>query len=154
MSYTIIDIIDNLIYIEKKGLSIYEEISKNCKDTKVSIVAKTIAKQEEKHTEYYRNLKKDIEVLQKEDIDFSIYDKISSRMQQFKLSMTIPVMNNIKDLVNFSMNFEKENLALLVDIQGQLIRKETDTNMLAYNVIGKIIKEEEGHIKILKPYYK
>ncbi|EJO5347591.1 hypothetical protein NRP93_001678 [Clostridium botulinum] len=152
MGYKVIDIIDNLIYIEKKGFRMFKKISENCRDTRVSIVAKTIANQENKHTEYYENLKNNIKDSDTEDIDFFIYDKISSRMQQFKFSMNIPEMNNIKELINFSINFEKENLALLVDIQGQLIRKETDTNMLAYDVIGKIIKEEEKHIQLLKPY--
>ncbi|WP_434303614.1 hypothetical protein [Clostridium botulinum] len=154
MAYTIIDIIDNLIDIEKKGFSIFREISNNCKDPRVSIVSKTISNQEKKHTQYYENLKKDIDALDKEDIDFSVYDKISSRMQQFKTSRTVPVVTDIKELINFARDSSKENLALLVDIQGQLIRKEIDTNMLAYNIIGKIIKEQEKHLELPKPFYK
>ncbi|EPY2302026.1 Uncharacterised protein [Clostridium sporogenes] len=147
MAYTIIDIIDNLIDIEKKGFSIFREISNNCKDPRVSIVSKTISNQEKKHTQYYENLKKDIDALDKEDIDFSVYDKISSRMQQFKTSRTVPVVTDIKELINFARDFSKENLALLVDIQ-------IDTNMLAYNIIGKIIKEQEKHLELPKPFYK
>ncbi|MGO5093770.1 hypothetical protein [Clostridium sp. LCP25S3_F10] len=154
MGYTIIDIIDNLIYIEKKGYNMFKEISKSCKDSKVSIVAKTIANQENKHIQYYENLKENIETLDKEDIDFFIYDKVSARIQQFKFNMNITEMTNIKELINFSIDFEKENLALLIDIQGQLIRKETDTNMLTYNVIEKIINEEKKHIQLLNPYCK
>nr|WP_242568144.1 hypothetical protein [Clostridium botulinum] len=75
-------------------------------------------------------------------------------MQQFKTSRTVPVVTDIKELINFARDFSKENLALLVDIQGQLIRKEIDTNMLAYNIIGKIIKEQEKHLELPKPFYK
>ncbi len=89
-------------------------------------------------------LKKNIKTLEKEDIDFFIYDKISARIQQFKFNMNITKMDNVKELINFSIDFEKENLALLIDIQGQLVRKETDTNMLSYNVMGKIINEEKN----------
>ncbi|APQ97153.1 hypothetical protein [Clostridium botulinum] len=154
MAYTIIDIINNLIDIEKKGFSIFREISNNCEDLRISIVSKTIANQERKYTQYYENLKKDIDVLDKEDIDFSIYDRISSRMQQFKISITMPVVTDIKKLINFARELSKENLALLIYIQGQLIRKETDTNMLAYNVMGKIIEEQEKYSKSLKALYK
>ncbi|NFS37884.1 hypothetical protein FDE88_19045, partial [Clostridium botulinum] len=143
MAYTIIDIINNLIDIEKKGFSMFREISNNCKNLRVSIVSKTISNQEKKHIQYYENLKKDIDALDKEDIDFSIYDKISSRMQQFKVSITIPIVTDTKKLINFARELSKENLALLIYIQGQLIRKEIDTNMLAYNVMGKIIEEQE-----------
>ncbi|MCC5422596.1 hypothetical protein LMP43_01905, partial [Clostridium botulinum] len=100
MAYTIIDIINNLIDIEKKGFSIFREISNNCEDLRISIVSKTISNQERKYTQYYENLKKDIDVLDKEDIDFSIYDRISSRMQQFKISITMPVVTDIKKLIN------------------------------------------------------
>ncbi len=96
MAYTIIDIINNLIDIEKKGFSMFREISNNCKNLRVSIVSKTISNQEKKHIQYYENLKKDIDALDKEDIDFSIYDKISSRMQQFKVSITIPIVTDTK----------------------------------------------------------
>ncbi|NFJ84677.1 hypothetical protein FDA84_18725 [Clostridium botulinum] len=145
MAYTIIDIINNLIDIEKKGFSMFREISNNCKNLRVSIVSKTISNQEKKHIQYYENLKKDIDALDKEDIDFSIYDKISSRMQQFKVSITIPIVTDTKKLINFARELSKENLALLIYIQGQLIRKEIDTNMLAYNVMGKIIEEQEKY---------
>ncbi|APH18646.1 hypothetical protein [Clostridium botulinum] len=154
MAYTIIDIINNLIDIEKKSFSIFREISNNCEDLRISIVSKTIANQERKYTQYYENLKKDIDVLDKEDIDFSIYDRISSRMQQFKISITMPVVTDIKKLINFARELSKENLALLIYIQGQLIRKETDTNMLAYNIMGKIIEEQEKYSKSLKALYK
>lgn len=75
-------------------------------------------------------------------------------MQQFKTSRTVPVVTDIKELINFARDSSKENLALLVDIQGQLIRKEIDTNMLAYNIIGKIIKEQEKHLELPKSFYK
>ncbi|ACO85880.1 hypothetical protein RSJ21_06550 [Clostridium botulinum] len=154
MAYTIIDIINNLIDIEKKGFSMFREISNNCKNLRVSIVSKTISNQEKKHIQYYENLKKDIDALDKEDIDFSIYDKISSRMQQFKVSITIPIVTDTKKLINFARELSKENLALLIYIQGQLIRKEIDTNMLAYNVMGKIIEEQEKYSKSLRLFYK
>ncbi|EDT85778.1 hypothetical protein EXN65_21490 [Clostridium botulinum] len=154
MAYTIIDIINNLIDIEKKGFSMFREISNNCKNLRVSIVSKTISNQEKKHIQYYENLKKDIDALDKEDIDFSIYDKISSRMQQFKVSITIPIVTDTKKLINFARELSKENLALLIYIQGQLIRKETDTNMVAYNVMGKIIEEQEKYSKSLRSFYK
>ncbi|HBJ2611445.1 hypothetical protein FDF15_18365 [Clostridium botulinum] len=154
MAYTIIDIINNLIDIEKKGFSMFREISNNCKNLRVSIVSKTISNQEKKHIQYYENLKKDIDALDKEDIDFSIYDKISSRMQQFKVSKTIPIVTDTKKLINFARELSKENLALLIYIQGQLIRKEIDTNMLAYNVMGKIIEEQEKYSKSLRLFYK
>ncbi|NFA07541.1 hypothetical protein EXM68_19605 [Clostridium botulinum] len=154
MAYTIIDIINNLIDIEKKGFSMFREISNNCKNLRVSIVSKTISNQEKKHIQYYENLKKDIDALDKEDIDFSIYDKISSRMQQFKVSITIPIVTDTKKLINFARELSKENLALLIYIQGQLIRKEIDTNMLAYNVMGKIIEEQEKYSKSLRLFCK
>ncbi len=75
-------------------------------------------------------------------------------MQQFKVSITIPIVTDTKKLINFARELSKENLALLIYIQGQLIRKEIDTNMLAYNVMGKIIEEQEKYSKSLRLFYK
>ncbi len=39
---------------------------------------------------------------------FSIYDRISSRMQQFKISITMPVVTDIKKLTNFARELQKK----------------------------------------------
>lgn len=154
MSYTIIDIINNLMYIEEKGFEVFKKISQSTEDIKTKILAETFAKQEQKHKRHYEDIKNNIEENLQEYIDFYAYDKISSKIQQFKNKLVIPDIDNVSSLINFAVELEEDNLALLLDVKGQLVRKESDTNTLAYNTMLTIIEEEKKHVELFTPYIK
>ncbi|NEZ46909.1 hypothetical protein FDF74_06750 [Clostridium niameyense] len=154
MSYTIIDIINNLIYIEEKGFEMFKKISQSTEDIRMKVLADTFAKQEQKHKRYYEDIKNNIEENLQEYIDFYAYDKISSKIQQFKSKLVIPNIDNVNKLINFAVELEEDNLALLLDVKGQLVRRESDTNTLAYNTMLTIIEEEKKHVELFTPYIK
>lgn len=152
MNYTSSDLIDKLINIEHIALEIYIKIEEKyrAESQLIGIVVRAIEKQEEKHIEYYENLKNDLEGRVKDSIDFHLYDKVSNLLFEFKNQMQLPELDNVQDLVGFALKFEKNNIALLLDVQGRLLEKMDDVNNIIYNVISKIISEEEEHEKMFE----
>ncbi|WP_333861382.1 ferritin family protein [Clostridium sp.] len=147
MSYKIFDLIQSLIDIENISLKLYSKIERNFKNEspKISILAKTIAKQEQKHIEYYENLSQSLKGKLDDSIDFYFYDKISGLLFEFKKNIKIPKVNTPRSLVEFAIEFERNNVALLLNIQGRLLQNINDINNRIYKVISIIIKEEKEH---------
>lgn len=147
MSYKIFDLIQNLIDIENISLKLYLKIEENFKNKsqEISILAKAIAKQEQKHIEYYENLSQSLKGNLDDSIDFYLYDKISGLLFEFKKNIKIPEVNTPRYLVEFAIEFERNNVALLLNIQGRLLQNINDINNKIYKVLSIIIKEEEEH---------
>lgn len=152
MNYTLSDLIQKLIDIEKTALDIYRKIGDRSKSESkvINIIARAIEKEEQKHIEYYENLKNNLSDELNETIDFYLYDRVSKLLFEFKSRIHIPQINNVQDLIKFSLEFEKNNIALLLDIQGRLLEKMDDVNNNMYKVISRIIKEEEKHEKMFE----
>ena len=121
LGYNIIDIIDKAIAIAYKRKELYTEISKqNHQPPAVKILSKVLADNVDKTFLYYENLKKEVNDEEVEKIDFAIYDKISFLINQFNLRIHTTDATTPKEFLNFSLNFEKEILALFLDIQGRV----------------------------------
>lgn len=153
MGYTIYDLIEKLIDIEKSALQLYIKIEEEyrTKSRSISIVTKAIAKQEEKHIEYYEKLKIDLEKdMKNENIEVYLYDKVAKLLIEFKMYIDIPKIDVVQDLIKYSLEFEKNNIALLLDIQGRLLEKKDDVNNNVYKVISNIINEEREHKKMFE----
>lgn len=150
MNYTILDILEKLINIEEDALKIYIQIAEAAKNNslRISIVAKTIAKQEQKHIEYYKNLMHDLDGKLTETIDFYLYDKAAKLLFEFINNIQLPQINSVKQLLKFALEFERSNIGLLLDIQGRLLGKIDDVDNDIYKVISIIIKEEHEHEKV------
>lgn len=147
--YTLIDIIDGFMDIEAMARDFYKRIAE-CQTEKLSsfkILARVLSKEENKHFEYYNKLKE--EYLKKENIEIRIdaYDKISKMIIAFKNTPREVNDNNIHEILHFALNFEKDSLALLLSIQGNLIKEEKDSLSNAYLGLSYIIKEEEKHVR-------
>lgn len=152
MSYTIFDLIQKLIDIEKDALEIYKKIEEKSKHESqvISIVARAIEKEEQKHIEYYENLKSDLKEELNEAIDFYLYDKVAKLLFEFRSRIQLPKIHNVQDLIKYSLEFEKNNIGLLLDIQGRLLEKMDDVNNNVYKVISTIIEEEKKHAKMFE----
>lgn len=152
MAYTIFDLIQKLIDIEKDALEIYKKIEeKSQNESKViCIVARAIEKEEQKHIEYYEKLKSDLKEELKESIEFYLYDKVAKLLFEFRSRIQLPQINNVQDLIKYSLEFEKNNIGLLLDIQGRLLEKMDDVNNNIYKVISTIIDEEKKHEKMFE----
>lgn len=152
MNYTLSDLIEKLIDIERDALDIYRKIQEksNNESKVISIVARAIAKEEQKHIKYYENIKNDLSGELNETIDFYLYDKVAKLLFEFRSRIQIPRIDNVQDLIKYSLEFEKNNIGLLLDIQGRLLGKMDDINSNIYKVISIIIKEEEKHQKMFE----
>lgn len=103
-----------------------------------------------KHIKYYQDLKKEFENNSNEEIDFYLYDRVAKLLFEFKNQSNLPKISNVQDLIRYAFEFEKNNIALLIDIQGRLIQKEDDMNKKVYKIINDIIKEEREHEKMFE----
>lgn len=154
MSYTIKDVLDKLIDIEKEMSKLYSNISNidNKNYDNFKILCKVMAKEEGRHVAYFDQIKSSITAEDNVEIDIFTYDKISQAIAQFKSKIDIPNLKNIKELIEFMVNFEKENAALLINLRGKLVKKSDDTEKDSYKILTTLIEEENKHIKSLLPY--
>lgn len=153
MAYTIIDLLDKFILIENTGYEMFMNISKSeSLDEKIKMLARIFANEEKKHIEIYKNLKEEIKNENNIDIDFAIYDKASKMAFQFLNNNRIADLKDRKDILELSLNFEKENLALVLSIQGLLVKDQKDANTEKYRALDEIIREEQKHIKNIEAF--
>jgi rubrerythrin len=146
--YTIHDIIDKLIIIEKHAHEFYRSVSENPQiDIKVAVVAKAFSSQEQKHIKIYESLKENFDEEENTFIDFSIYDRAAKLIYEFTKMQNMQNITRLKEIIDFALNFEKENLALILSIKGLLIRSQNDVDTANYKVLLSIIEEEQKHIK-------
>ena len=135
------DIIDKSINIAHKRKNIYTEISnQKHQPPAVKIISKVLADNVDKTFLYYEKLKKEVSDVEIEIIDFAIYDKISFLIGQFNLRIHTTDATTPREFINFSLDFEKEILALFLDIQGRLIKTADDTNSATYAILSDMIK--------------
>lgn len=150
--YTIIDLIDKLISIEKNSEEGYTIISENKElSERVRIIAKVFAKEHRRHADKYDNIKGKIDRNIDIEIDFFTYDKAAKLIYEFmKLKKTNVVCNKVKDVVDIALRFQREGLALLLSIHGILIKSHADIGTENYKILSTIIKEEKKHIRDLE----
>jgi len=150
--YTILDILDKLIVIEEKGYRMYYSISSRKDiDEKIKLVAKILADQESKHLQLYKKIKGITEEGELPSIDFDIYDQTSQLLSNF-LHPTLLDVADIQQLLQFALDYEKQNLALVMSIQGLLVRGLNGSSSVTYNVLGEIIEEEKKHIRDIEGF--
>lgn len=153
VAYTVIDIMKKLSYIEEKAYLIYRELVYQSDNIpKLKILASVLAKEEKRHIEYYKTLIEKLENKPVHEIDIDIYDKVSFLLDSFKSKITNPQTLKVGDLVEYSLDFERKNLAVLLDIQGRLVRSEADTETITYKTLIDIIKQEKTHIINLEKF--
>lgn len=147
VGYSIIDILEKLIILEKKGYDMYLAISQlENIDEKIKVVARILADQEARHIELYKKIKKITEAGEVPSIDFDLYDQASQLISAYVSPLTTH-MDDIQELLRFALDFEKQNLALVMRIQGLLVRGPGGKDSVSYKVLSAIIQEEKKHIR-------
>jgi rubrerythrin len=153
--YTVIDLIDKLIEIEKSGNELYIRMSANAQaEERVKIVAKVFSNQESKHVDIYENLRKSVYEYKDIEVDFNIYDKAVKLIYEFSRLKITKDITKVKDLLEFSLMFEKENLALVLSIRGLFVKSQQDLDTGNYKILSEIIKEEQKHIRDIEALLK
>ena len=147
MPYNIIDILDKTISISKKRKIIYLDIDYKGQDiTKFQLVRCVLIKSIEKEINYYEDLEKELQDQDLEDINFSVYDKISFLMNQFYNKIYCQDIDNIPKLIKYATTLHKDIFALYMSIQGKLITTENDTETFAYKILSNVLARKEKTI--------
>lgn len=155
MGYNIIDIINKGIDIARKRKDIYLSIGNQEKSVApMKVMALVLAKEIDKTIEFYEEIKKEVISTEFEEIDFSIYDKISFLINEFNSRIFVQEIKNNKEFLKLSLSLEKDVHSLLLSIQGRLVKNTNDINTKTYKIISKIIKFKENQIKTLEKIIK
>lgn len=153
LGYSIIDIIDKATAIANKRKDLYAEISKqNNIPPSVRIISKVFSDNVDKTFVYYEKLKQEVNDDEVKKIDFSIYDKISFLISQFNSRVYTTDATTPKEFLSFSLYFEKEILALFLDIQGRLVKNSNDTSSKTYIILSSMIKTKTKLVDDLERY--
>lgn len=156
MSYRISDIIEKLITIEEDSVELYSRLENTNKVSSpaISLVSKALAKEEERHVLYYKELLKNVKEKNNAEIDFFLYDKAAKQLFEFRNRIASPHLDNVRDLIKFAVEFEKGSIGLILDIQGKLVEKLDDVSNEIYEVLSLVIKQEREHEKMLNSLLK
>lgn len=153
MGYTIVDIMNKLLGIEESGKSFYLELAaKESRNIKLASVARILAKEEERHIALYLDLLHTPQPVEDMEISFDVYDRAVKLLSEFSRFSKSPKAQDAKELINWALSFERENLALVLSIRGLLVRTAEDTQSHAYNILSEVIREEEKHISNLEQF--
>ncbi|WP_027623044.1 hypothetical protein [Clostridium lundense] len=153
MSYTVLDLIDKIIYMIDKKKDICKSILDNMKKgTSVYILMSVFMKNLDTSAKYYMNLKKDVSIEDLDKIDFAIYDKMSFLMNEFNSKTIFEESTSVRDIIDSWLSFQKDALALYIDIQGRLVKNEDDVKTNTYKIIANMINQKKNYIKGLEDF--
>lgn len=154
MGYDIRDVIDKALNVASKRKALYASLMDINPDVRIRFVINTLLIQVDKDINSFYELKQSITDDIAEEIDFDIYDKISSLVYQFNRTLIKPNIRNSEDLLNFALDSEEKLYALFVDIQGRLVKDNVLVESQAYLMLNKIIEVREKNIKNIKYFIK
>lgn len=151
MGYNVADIIDKAVNIAIRRRTIYEKIGQEkCDILSIKVISKVLVKESDKTIEYYKKLLNEINDMEFEEIDFSIYDKMSSLISDFNNRINIAEVKNVREFLIFSLEMEKAVYSLLMDVQGRYVKNASDIHTNTYRFLSEIISNKAGHIKMLE----
>lgn len=152
MAYTMVDLLDKLIYIEEQGYEMFMNIAETHKENeKVRTLVKVFAHEEKRHAATYEALKNNIKDVITQELDITLYNKAVKFIYEFSKKERKPKMENIQDVLEYCLDYEKENLALVTIVQGTLFN-EKDTE--SQQIFARIIAEEKKHVRNIKAFLK
>lgn len=118
----------------------------------IKTVALVLAREEEKHVESHNNLKESLKDKELDEIDFDVYDKVSGLISEFQSRIMMSTIYNVKELVLAALVLESQYLALLVDIQGRMVKNKEDVERISYKVLESLLEDEKKRINNLKVF--
>lgn len=151
MPYNPTDLIDKAILIANKQIDIYTQvINKKFYDFRIRTLANVFIKHINDNIEYYEAIKENCRECLEEEIDFSVYDKISFLVNSFYKNIIMPNINSAKELTKYHLEMEEKKYALFIDMQGRFVKSNADRKTYGYKIISDIIKNKEKHINEIK----
>lgn len=155
MAYTVLDLLDKIIYVEEKKKNICGvELEKVKDDTRIYILVKVLIKNLNDSIEFHKELKEEVKKTEMEDMDFIVYDKVSFLIDEFSNKVIAPDNCNIKSIFKCCLDFQKNILSLYIYIQGKIVQREEDVGTSTYKVLNTMIAEKKKEVKELEDFAK
>ena len=150
MGYNVTDIIEKAIKITIRRRTIYENIGREkCNDISFRTISKFLVQEINKTIKYYELLLKEVKDVEFEEIDFSIYDKMSFLINDFNNRINTVELNNGGEFWEYSLDLEKAVYSLLIDIQGRFVKNTSDIHTRTYKILTDMIANKVNHIASL-----
>jgi len=148
--FTLAEIYDLGIRIEKNGEKFYRDAMKQAWSAPIVDMLKRLAEEEVKHVDFFE---KRVDAL-KQKRENPLLDEMGASMlkdilgnQTFSLKDTdVSTINNVNDLVAIAIEFEKDTI-LFYEMIGSFMTEEE-----ARRELEEIIEEEERHVKLFEDY--
>lgn len=151
MAYNVADIINKAVKITIRKKAIYEKIGQDKSDIlSIKIISKVLVKELDKTIQYYERVLNEINDVEFEEIDFSIYDKMSFLINDFNQRLNIVEINNVREYLKYSLDLEKSVHSLLMNIQGRFVLNTSDVHTKTYKILTDIIDNKASHIEMLE----
>jgi rubrerythrin len=148
--FSIGDIIDLAIQIEKNGENVYRNALQKASNPSLASLFQWLADEEVQHAKWFSELKKTI----KTNTDDSRLEEMGKTLlrrilgdQAFSLQdADFSNIDQIKHLVKLAIEFEQDTVLFYEMIQSVIEDKET------LDQLNRIIVEEKGHVKLLQDF--
>jgi rubrerythrin len=148
--FTLTEIYDLGIRIEKNGEKFYRDALKQAWSTPIADMLTMLAEEEVKHVDFFE---KRMDAL-KQKRENPLLDEMSASMlkdilgnQTFSLKDTdVSTIKNVSELVSIAIEFEKDTI-LFYEMVGSFM-----TDDEARRELQEIIEEEERHVKLFESY--
>lgn len=148
MAYSILDILDSLIDIEKKAISIFEALSAVSKaDERLRVISNVFILEEKRHIENYELLKQSLRDEAGPAIDLNTYTEITTCFNDFYKELKPISAKTVSELLMYAYKLEVHNSVLLDNILK--LFGSFRTNKLyrqCYEVIEKLLEDERKHV--------
>lgn len=148
--FTLGEIIDLAVQIEKNGEKSYRKAQNEASDISISAMLKWLADDEMEHEKWFINMKKEIdEKVEDPMLEEMGKEILTSVLGEQAFSMDDADFSNIENmraLLELSLEFEKDTILFY-----EMIKDFIDDNNVMTG-IDKIIEEEKKHVKKLEEF--
>jgi rubrerythrin len=148
--FTIKEIVDMAIRIEKNGESVYRNAIEKISNPALISLLEWMADEEVKHAQWFSNLQQHIETPLKNTTIENMSPELLNDIigdQSFSLKeVDFSQVKNINDLIDTFIEFEKDSI-LFYEMLQMLIQNEETLEQL-----NQIINEENNHIQQLQEF--
>lgn len=143
--FTLNDILDLAIRLEKNGETVYRNACHHTGDPSLNLLLTLAAEEELKHAQWFSNLKRNIQTDDDPHIMKEINDTLIDEFvgdQSFSLKeVDFSQINTIKKMISVFIEFEKDTILFYEMLQSFIEDKETSKGL------DRIISEEKQHIE-------
>ena len=146
--FSITEIIEIAVQLEKNGEKVYREAIGKSKNIEMDDLLLRIAEEELEHIDWFLNLKNEIEKSQDrpqvKEMDASLIDDLIGK-QTFSLAdVDFSQVENSEHLIDIFIEFEKDTILFYEMLKTFLVDEQTIEHL------EKIIQEESSHIEKLE----